>query len=79
MSLKNSNDNIANRTREISACDPFTRPPCFRLYTAFWGRGSERYLETFRNIFFWKLGEIRVKKKFYIFVQKRKCLFFFKF
>jgi len=35
---------------------------------------SEKYY-----FFFWKLGEIRVKKKFYIFVQKRKCLFFFKF
>ena len=75
MSMKNYNDNIANRTRELSAFDHFTSPPYFRFYTAFWGSGSGRSLQTFRNIF-WKLGEIQVKKRNFAFLYKRESVFF---
>ena len=80
MSMKNSNDKIANRTRELPACDPFTIPPYFRFYTAFFGEGKRAKPGNLLKYLLEIGGKwSKKKKRNFTFLYKRESVFFFNF
>ena len=76
--MKNSNENIANRTYELPACDPVTSPPYFRLYTAFWGDGKRAKPENLQK-YLLETGGKSGKNEISHFCTKGKVSFFFFF